>query len=140
MTGLEVVAVIALGMAAGVIAGLFGVGGGVIFVPALTLILGLGQVEAAGTSLLAIIPVALLGTYRQNRAGQVRVRDAITIGLASIVTATVGAGIADIAPERALRLGFAALLVFTAVNLARGARRVSIEQKTEASTSDGSAR
>jgi uncharacterized protein len=123
VTGLEVVAVVALGVAAGTIAGLFGVGGGIIFVPALTLILGLGQVEAAGTSLLAIIPVALLGSYRQNRSGQVRVREAVTIGLASVVTVFVGAQIGDAAPDHALRLGFAALLVFTAIQLARGARR-----------------
>lgn len=125
MTGLEVVAVVALGVAAGTIAGLFGVGGGIIFVPALTLILGLGQVEAAGTSLLAIIPVALLGTYRQNRTGQVRVREAVTIGLASVVTVFVGALIGDATPDRALRLGFAALLVFTAIQLARGAHRTA---------------
>lgn len=125
MTGLEVVAVIALGVAAGAIAGLFGVGGGIIFVPTLTLVLGLTQLEASATSLLAIIPVALLGTYRQTRSGQVRVRDAVTIGVASIGSAIVGALIADGAPDRALRLGFAALLVFTAIQLARGARRAT---------------
>lgn len=123
MTGLEVVAVIALGVAAGTIAGVFGVGGGIIFVPTLTLVLGLTQLEASATSLLAIIPVALLGTYRQTRSGQVRVRDAVTIGVASIGSAIVGALIADGTPDRALRLGFAVLLVFTAIQLARGARR-----------------
>jgi uncharacterized protein len=123
MTGIEVVAVIALGVAAGTIAGLFGVGGGIIFVPTLTLVLGLTQLEASATSLLAIIPVALLGTYRQTRSGQVRARDAATIGLASIGSAIVGALIADGSPDRALRLGFAVLLVFTAIQLVRGARR-----------------
>jgi uncharacterized protein len=125
VTGFEVTAVIALGIAAGTIAGLFGVGGGIIFVPTLTLILGLGQVEAAGTSLLAIIPVALLGSYRQNRAGTVRVKEALTIGLASVATVFIGALIGDAAPDRALRLGFAALLIFTAIQLARGARRAT---------------
>jgi uncharacterized protein len=126
VTGLEVAAVIALGVAAGTIAGLFGVGGGIIFVPALTLILGLGQVEAAGTSLLAIIPVALLGSYRQNRAGTVRVREAATIGLASVATVFIGALIGEAAPDRALRLGFAALLIITAIQLALSARRTSV--------------
>lgn len=120
---LEALAVIALGVAAGATAGLFGVGGGIIFVPALTLALGMGQLEAEATSLLAIIPVAVLGSYRQTRAGTVRWRDALVIGAVSTVSAVAGALIADVAPERALRLGFAALLVLTAAQLALRARR-----------------
>lgn len=120
---LEVLAVVALGVAAGATAGLFGVGGGIIFVPALTLVLGLGQLEAEATSLLAIIPVAVLGSYRQTRAGTVRWRDALVIGAVSTVSAVAGALIADVAPERLLRLGFAALLVFTAAQLVLRTRR-----------------
>ena len=115
--------VIALGIAAGAVAGMFGVGGGIIFVPTLTLVLGLGQLEAEATSLLAIIPVALLGSWRQSKAGQVRWRDAVTIGLLSAGTAVIGALIADAAPERALRIGFAALLVLTAAQLVIRARK-----------------
>ena len=122
---LEAVAVIVLGVAAGAVAGLFGVGGGIIFVPTLTLVLGLGQLEAEATSLLAIIPVALLGSWRQTKAGQVRWRDAIAIGLMSAGTAVAGALIADAAPERALRIGFAALLVLTAVQLVLRARKAA---------------
>lgn len=117
MTVLEVIEVVALGVAAGVVAGLFGVGGGIIFVPTLTLILGLGQLEAEATSLLAIIPVAILGSWRQTRTGEVRWRDATIMGLASIVTAIAGALIADAAPERLLRIGFAILLVATAIQM-----------------------
>lgn len=120
---LEAVAVILLGIAAGAVAGMFGVGGGIIFVPTLTLVLGLGQLEAEATSLLAIIPVALLGSWRQSKAGQVRWRDAVTIGLLSAGTAVIGALIADAAPERALRVGFAALLVLTAAQLVIRARK-----------------
>lgn len=120
---LEALAVIALGVAAGATAGLFGVGGGIIFVPALTLVLGMGQLEAEATSLLAIIPVAVLGSYRQTRAGTVRWRDALLIGAVSTVSAVAGALIADVAPERLLRLGFAALLLFTAAQLVLRARR-----------------
>jgi uncharacterized protein len=126
VTGLEVAAVIALGMLAGTTAGLFGVGGGIVFVPTLTLVLGLAQLEAEATSLLAIIPVAVLGTYRQHKSGQVKVREAVTIGVASIGSAIAGALIADNAPDRALRLGFAALLIFTAIQLARGASRTQL--------------
>jgi len=113
----EAILIILLGIAAGAVAGLFGVGGGIIFVPTLTLVLGLAQLEAEATSLLAIIPVAVLGSWRQTRSGHVRWRDATIMGLASLVTAIAGALIADVAPERALRIGFAILLVATAIQL-----------------------
>lgn len=119
----EAAFVILLGVAAGVAAGLFGVGGGIIFVPALTLVLGLGQLEAEATSLLAIIPVAVLGSWRQSRSGEVRWHDATVIGLVSVVTAVAGALLADIAPERALRTGFAILILITAARLVLSARR-----------------
>lgn len=119
----EALLVIALGVAAGAVAGLFGVGGGIIFVPTLTLVLGLTQLEAEATSLLAIIPVAVLGSWRQTRTGHVRWPDAVVMGLVSVVTAIAGALIADAAPERVLRIGFALLLVVTAVQLVLRARR-----------------
>ena len=59
-----------IGFAAGVVAGLLGVGGGILFVPALTLALGLSQLDAEATSLLAIIPVSALGAYRQHALRQ----------------------------------------------------------------------
>jgi len=122
----EALLIIALGVAAGVVAGLFGVGGGVIFVPTLTLVLGLTQLQAEATSLLAIVPVAVLGSWRQTQEGTVRWPDATIIGLVSIATAVVGALIADVAPERALRLGFAVLLVLTAIQLVVKARREGV--------------
>jgi len=120
---LDIVLIVVLGVLAGVVAGMFGVGGGVIFVPALTLVLGLSQLNAEATSLLAIIPVALLGTWRQAGTGSVRWRDAGIIGAVSAVTAVAGALIADVAPERALRIGFALLLLVTAARLVQTARR-----------------
>lgn len=120
---LEIALVISLGVAAGTVAGLFGVGGGIIFVPTLTLVLGLDQLGAEATSLLAIIPVAVLGSWRQTKAGTVRWNDALVIGGASVGAAIAGALIADVAPERALRIGFALLLVVTAAQLARSAHR-----------------
>lgn len=120
---MELLAVALLGVAAGVIAGLFGVGGGVIFVPALTLIVGLSQLHAEATSLLAIVPVALLGSWQQHRHGLIRWRDAVVIGGASVATAVAGAFIADVAPERMLRIAFAVLLLFTALQLCVRCRR-----------------
>ena len=119
----EALLIVVLGVAAGAVAGLFGVGGGVIFVPTLTLVLGLGQLQAEATSLLAIVPVAILGSWRQTREGTVRWADATVIGLVSVGTAIVGALLADVAPERALRIGFAVLLVLTAVQLVVKARQ-----------------
>lgn len=121
----EGVLVIALGVAAGTIAGLFGVGGGTIFVPTLTLVLGLSQLHAEATSLLAIIPVAILGSWRQSHEGTVRWGDATIMGLVSVAAAVAGALIAEVAPERALRLGFAVLLLITAAQLVLRARRES---------------
>lgn len=118
----DALVVVALGVAAGAVAGLFGVGGGIIFVPTLTLVLGMSQLTAEATSLLAIVPVALLGSWRQTRSGDVRWRDATVMGLISIVTAVAGAFIADVAPQRLLRVGFAVLLVATAAQLVLRAR------------------
>jgi uncharacterized membrane protein YfcA len=130
LIALEVAAVILLGIAAGAAAGLFGVGGGIVFVPTLTIVFGLAQLNAEATSLLAIIPVALLGSWRQTRAGTVRWRDATTIGLASVVSVVAGALVADAAPERALRIGFAILLALTAIQLIIRTRRAA-EPRTE---------
>lgn len=122
---LEIVAIAVLGLAAGVVAGMFGVGGGIIFVPALTLVVGLAQLEAEATSLLAIIPVAVLGTWRQRSGGEVHWTDAALLGVGAIVTAVVGALIADAVPERALQIGFAGLLLVTAAQLVVRTRRTA---------------
>lgn len=113
----ELIVVALLGVGAGILAGLFGVGGGILFVPTLTLIVGLSQVEAEATSLLAIIPVALVGSWRNSRAGLVRWRDAIAMGIFSVGTGFAGAALANAAPDRGLRLAFAGLLVITAGQL-----------------------
>ena len=104
-----VVVAILLGVAAGVLSGMFGVGGGILFVPALVA-LGLGQLEAQGTSLLAILPTVLAGTWNQRRYGNLRPRTALVLGLASIVGVEVGARLATELPETTLRRLFAVLL------------------------------
>jgi uncharacterized membrane protein YfcA len=114
-----VIAVLALGFAAGVISGLLGVGGGILFVPALTLVLSLSQVQAESTSLLAIVPVAILGAARQRRYGNLALRDGVLIGLLSVLGAAAGTGLANVLPQRVLRLGFAALTAWVAVQFLR---------------------
>lgn len=110
-----------LGGAAGVLSGLFGVGGGLLFVPTLTA-LGLTQLHAEASSLLAIIPTVLVGVWRQQRYGNVRWRSALVIGLASVGSAVGGAQAAESLPESTLRKLFAVLLLFSAGQIAWQAR------------------
>ncbi|HEU4972162.1 MAG TPA: sulfite exporter TauE/SafE family protein [Gaiellaceae bacterium] len=113
---------ITLGLAAGVLAGMFGVGGGILFVPTL-LALGLGQLEAQGTSLLAILPTVLAGTWNQRRYGNLRARTAVIVGVSSIVGVEVGARIVTEVPESTLRNLFALLLFGVAAQLVWRTRR-----------------
>jgi len=115
-TSLVVLAIV-LGLAAGVLAGLFGVGGGILFVPTLVA-LGLGQLEAQATSLLAILPTVAAGAWNQHRYGNLRVRTAMLLGLASIAGVVVGAAIALALSEALLRKLFAAFLFLVAARLA----------------------
>ncbi|MEA2243550.1 MAG: uncharacterized protein QOD24_3106 [Solirubrobacteraceae bacterium] len=110
---------ILLGLAAGVVAGLLGVGGGALFVPALAIGFGLSQIDAEATSLLAIIPVAIVGAYRQGVYGNLRLRDGLIVGGLAIPFAALGVVIVNAVPERAIELGFAALLIYVAVGLLR---------------------
>lgn len=117
----SIAAAAAVGFAGGVTGGLLGVGGGVLFVPALVFFLGLSQLAGEATSLLAIIPVAILGALRQRRYGNVRLREGLTIGALSVPGVLAGAILAEQLPHRALELAFAALQLFFAVGLARRA-------------------
>jgi uncharacterized membrane protein YfcA len=115
----EVVGIIGLGFAAGVVSGLFGVGGGIIFVPTLVIVLGMSQLRAEATSLLAIIPVAAVGAWRQERYGNLRLRDAVVLGVLAAGGIFLGVWLANLLPERALELGFAALTLTVAFQLVR---------------------
>jgi uncharacterized protein len=109
---------LALGFLGGVLAGLFGVGGGILFVPTLALVLGLKQVPAEATSLLAILPTVVAGTWRQRRYGNVRWRVALLVGLGSIAGAVGGAAAATALPEHVLRRVFAAFTLLVAAQIA----------------------
>ena len=118
---------IAAGLVAGVVSGLFGVGGGVVFVPSLVLIYDASQVSAEATSLLAIIPVALVGAWRQQRYGNARVREGVVMGLLAAAGVFGGVALANALPERTLEVAFAALMVVVAFQLARDALRGDAE-------------
>ena len=119
MSTTTVLIALALGLAAGVLAGMFGVGGGILFVPALVA-LGLTQVEAAATSLLAVVPTVGAALVRHQSFGTVRWRTALTIGIASIVGVEIGVQVATSLPEDVLQVLFALLLLGVAAQLAWG--------------------
>lgn len=125
---LDIVAAIIIGLLAGALGGLFGVGGGLIFVPALVLLFGLGQVEAEATSLLAIIPVVLAGTWRQHLYGNVRWRAALVIGVVAVAGVELGVLTAKSLSEETLQRFFGLLLLVVAAQLAWRARRISSSQ------------
>lgn len=120
-----VVLAVVLGLVAGVMAGLFGVGGGILFVPTLALALGLDQLHAQATSLLAMLPVVAVGTWRQQRYGHVRPKPAIMLGLAGAAGIVAGGLLAESLPERALERLFGALLLGVAAQLVWRALRRS---------------
>jgi uncharacterized membrane protein YfcA len=121
---LEIAAAIVIGLVAGALGGLFGVGGGIVFVPALVLLFDLGQVEAEATSLLAIIPVVAAGTWRQHRYGNVRWRVAGIVGTAAVIGVELGVLTAKALPEATLRRLFALLMFIVAAQLAWRAHRL----------------
>jgi uncharacterized membrane protein YfcA len=122
---MTVVLVAFIGLAAGVLAGLFGVGGGILFVPTLALGLGLTQLHAEASSLLAILPTALVGTWRQQRYGNVDLKVAAIVGFASIAGVEGGVAVAESLPADVLRRLFGLLLVATAGQIVWRARRGS---------------
>lgn len=117
MSASTIALAVLLGFAAGLLAGLFGVGGGILFVPTL-LGLGLGQLDAEASSLLAILPTVIAGTWRHRRYGNVRWRSALLVGVASIVGVQAGVLIATSLPEDVLRRLFALLVLGVAAQLA----------------------
>ena len=116
---MDVVLAAAFGVAGGLVGGLVGVGGGILFVPALAIFLDLSQVSAEATSLLAVVIVAVAGTWRQHGYGNVRLRDGLVMGALSPLGVAVGVVVANAVSQRALELSFAALLIFVAAQMGR---------------------
>jgi hypothetical protein len=108
---------IVIGLTGGILAGLLGVGGGVLFVPGLVIFLSLSQHHAEATSLLAIIPVAMVGAYRHDRYGNVRRADALLLGVLSLAGAAGGVALANALSGAVLRDAFAALMLIVAAQL-----------------------
>jgi uncharacterized membrane protein YfcA len=119
MDALDWTGLLALGFAAGMAGGLLGVGGGVLFVPALVLFADQSQLGAEATSLVAIVLVSLVGTWRQRGYGNVRLRDGLLVGVLSPLGVLLGVALANAVSERALELSFAGVQLLFAWQLAK---------------------
>jgi uncharacterized protein len=134
MTALDWIGLLALGFAGGMTGGLLGVGGAVLFVPALVVFADQSQLGAEASSLLAIVLVSVVGTWRQRAYGNVRLGDGLVIGLLSPLGVLAGVALANAVSERALELSFAAVQLYFAGQLAlkvvfpRAARPASVER------------
>ena len=106
-----------IGLAAGIVAGLFGVGGGIVIVPALVLWLGLNQRQASGTSIAAVEALALTAVISFGISGNVKWSAALFILAGSAVGALLGARIATRLPERTLTAGFAVLMLIAGIRM-----------------------
>jgi uncharacterized membrane protein YfcA len=120
-----------LGVAAGAVSGMLGVGGGILFVPALVLVLDLSQVDGEATSLLAILPVAIVGTWRQHRYGNVRLGEGLAMGTLAAAGTVGGVALVNVLPVDVVKIGFAVLLLFTAFQMMRRALTADAGPKPE---------
>jgi len=120
---MDVAGLLAVAFAAGMLGGMVGVGGGVLFVPALVVFMDLTQLEAEATSLVAVVAVGAVGAWRQHGYDNLRLRDAVVVGLLSPVGVAIGVVAANEMSQRTLELLFAALSLYFAAGLARRALR-----------------
>lgn len=118
LTWYSITGLIGLGLFTGIAAGLIGVGGGVIVVPALMLLFGASDLEAKGTSLLMMIPTAISGSIGNFRNRNVDLVGGIVIGLAACTTTAVGAWLATLVDPFVANMLFAVYLAFIAVQMA----------------------
>jgi uncharacterized protein len=114
---LTVLTLLAIGVAAGFLAGLLGVGGGILLVPAMVLLLGFGQHVAQGTSLVVIVPAAMIGTWTHYRRGTIRPRDALLVAAGGVIGAAIGSLSALSIDDAILQRLFAAVLLVVAVRM-----------------------
>ena len=119
-----------MGFLGGMVGGLLGVGGGILFVPALAIFLDESQVRAEATSLLAIVPVAIVAVWRQLGYGNVRIRDGLVIGGLSPLGVGIGVVVANAVSQRALELIFAGLALLIASQLVIRALRPADRPET----------
>ncbi len=115
------IALLAIGLVAGTLSGMFGIGGGVVIVPALVLLLGFSQQTSTGTSLLVfLLPIGILGALEYYKAGKItteHLKYASVIASGLFVGSLIGSKVALSVSEEWMRKGFALLLVIVATRL-----------------------
>ncbi|MDR0366337.1 MAG: sulfite exporter TauE/SafE family protein [Bifidobacteriaceae bacterium] len=119
-----ILGLLVLGLVMGVLSGLFGIGGGVVAVPALMALFGLGDLVARGTSLAVMIPAAVTGSATNHRGGLLDFRAGLAMGCTAAAASYVGTAFAFVLNPRMGNLLFAALLVVSAVQLGLRAARL----------------
>ncbi|MGH2379813.1 MAG: sulfite exporter TauE/SafE family protein [Candidatus Limnocylindria bacterium] len=107
----------AIGLAAGVLSGLFGVGGGTIMVPGMVLLAGMAQTRASATSLASIVPIAAVGALVFGQADNVDLPAAAILAVGSLVGVQVGARLMARVGDDRLRIGFAIFMIAVAVTM-----------------------
>lgn len=117
------VALVGLGLAAGILGSILGIGGGIVFVPALVTLFAIAQHDAQGTSLVVIVPTTLVGAYMHSRAGRVDWRSAAILGTGGIIGGVLGARTALALDAPLLKRMFAVFLVVAAVRMLGKTRR-----------------
>jgi hypothetical protein len=132
MTPADVALLLAIGLVSGLLAGLLGIGGGLVIVPAMVLLAGFDQHIAQGTSLLVIIPAASAGSWTHYRHGRLDLRDAAALAAGGVVGALLGSVTALALDEGILRRLFAVLLVLVAIRMLVARRPVSTPEEPEA--------
>lgn len=110
----------AIGIAAGLFSGLFGVGGGILIVPLLVLWCGFDERLATGTSLAAIVVIAAVAAAAHGAYGNVQVQEGLLVGLPAVAGVLIGTELQQRITTKAISLIFAALLALVAVDLLIG--------------------
>ena len=114
---IQYIGLVALGLVSGLLAGLFGVGGGIVIVPALVSLFGLDIKQAVGTSLAVILPTAVMGSATHFKHGNVRLVEACLVAVGAVVSAVIGATLVQRLPGASLKRLFAILLIAVAVKM-----------------------
>jgi uncharacterized membrane protein YfcA len=132
MSATDILILLLIGLGAGTLAGLLGIGGGVLMVPAMVLISGFDQHVAQGTSLLVIIPAAALGSFTHYRHGRLALREAAALAAGGVVGALLGSATALSLDEELLQRLFAVLILVVALRMLLTPQRGSEADQPEA--------